>query len=352
MADITEAVHQQEVADSILDAPIVATLSHEGNFIEAAEGFSDAPEGESQFENPEDYLAQAVFDQEHDAQKLGDDGLRAKLEREGIEPEQREAAPEREQAQEGQEQPHTATPAEIQAGIEQLDNVVKEYGLNEPADAREFASDFCGAFGSDIFKAGVDVESLGGVMSKTALSALNVYRATGGDLSKIGEIPEQSAQAFAHDLLKGMGVDPRSINVDAMLLARTTLGGMVNFLRTYDAYGGKVTDLAKLNDPRQAEFYLQNFVKAFGQDGPVNREAAVRFADACAKQLLRVVGKISQVNAQRAQEQQRQPRSRGPRVPAGLRDGVRGSKAPRWKTNQDIFDGATMDFYHQQHGRL
>ena len=197
--------------------------------------------------------------------------------------------------------------------------------------------------------------ALGGVMAKTALSALQVYEATGGDLSKMGGIPPQNAQAFAHDFLKGMGVDPRSMNVDASLLARTVAGGLMNFLNTFSSYGGKVTDLAKLNSPENAEFYMQNFMKALGVDGPVNRAAAVKFADACAKQMLRVMGKISQVNSQRATSQPRQARARGQRVPAAFREGMKGAKAPRFRTNSgpdDPFDARTMQTYYERTARL
>lgn len=330
MSRIENAVFEQEVASSLLSPA------------EQEQESAQPEQAESEYAAPGDELLnEAIADQADDRFRDGDEGAeRLRSERPEVErhaqPEERlrsERAPqENEQAQRAAE----PTPEQVQEGIQKLDAAVEQFGLNEPADAREFASDFCSAFGTDIYKAGVDVEQLGGVMAKTAVSALQVYDATGGDLSKMGAIPEQSAQAFAHDLLKGMGIDPRSMNVDASLLARTTLGGMMNFLNTYASYGGKVTDLAKLNDPQAAEFYLQNFLKALGQGGPVSRETALKFADACARQLLRVMGKVSQVNA--SQERQPRGRSRGQRVPTQLREGIRGSRAPRFKTNEDIFD--------------
>jgi len=324
---------------------------------EAQEQVQADLQGESEYSGPGGALVDEVIDDHHlDVFKFGDDVMQA---RRGERPaEAQREQPERlrpEPASEAQEQPQAPTPAEVQAGVEKLDSAVKEYGLNEPTDARQFADEFCGAFGSDVFKSGVDVEALGGVMSKTALSALNVYAATGGDLSKMGDIPPQSAQAFAHDLLKGIGVDPRSLNVDTMLLARTTLGGMVNFLNSYQRYGGRVTDLAKLNDPQQAEFYLQNFLKAFGQEGPVNRATAVKFADACAKQMLRVMGRISQVQTQRNEARQKQTRSRGPRATAKEREAIRAARVPRFRTNAgpgEPFDAETMDTYAERSLRL
>jgi hypothetical protein len=335
VARIEDAVMQDEIANSLL----------------GPEAEQQAPEQEqSEFaSHGDDLLSEAIAEQEENTFRYGDEGMEARRaerpETEVQQPRERlrsERAPQ-ENEQREQEEQRAPTPEEVQQGVELLDNTVKEYGLNEPADARTFADDFTAAFGSDIYKAGVDVGALGGVMSKTALSALLVYDATGGDLSKMGEIPPQNAQAFAHDFLKGMGVDPRSMNVDASLLARTTLGGMINFINTFNNYGGKVTDLAKLNDPQQAEFYMQNFMKALGVEGPVNRAAAIKFADACAKQMLRVMGKVSQVNGQR--NEQRQPRSRGQRgqrIPAKFREGIKGSRVPAFRSNSDIFSGEAV----------
>jgi hypothetical protein len=341
VARIEDSLIQDEIANGLLgDSPQQETQEQQSQYAQSGA----------------DLLDEAIQEQAEDKFHFGEGDERwqekyAKPE-EAQQEQPRERLRSERQEQEQPEEPNAPTPEEVQAGVEQLDSAVKEYALNEPSDAREFASDFCGAFGSDPFKSGVDIESLGGVMSKTALSALNVYAATGGDLSKMGEIPPQNAQAFAHDLLKGMGVDPRSMNVDASLLARTTLGGMINFLRTYDSYGGRVTDLAKLNDPQQAEFYLQNFMQALGIEGQANRETAIRFADACAKQMLRVMGKISQVNAQRSESPQRQPHARGQRIPAQFREGMKGAKAPRFKTNagpDDPFNPQSMATYRERH---
>jgi hypothetical protein len=350
MSDIKNAVEQDKIADSLL-----------GN--EGEQQTQPEAEASEYAASGTDLLDEAITEQAAERLQFdeGDSGVeRWQAEHPEEESQQEQVRQEQSPGLEAEEQEqHVPTPEEVQAGVEQLDNAVKEYGLNEPADARTFADDFTGAFGSDVFKASVDIESLGGVMSKTAFSALNIYAATGGDLSKMPAIPEQNAQVFAHDFLKGMGLDPRSMpNVDASLLARTTLGGMMNFLRTYDSYGGRVTDLSKLNDPKQAEFYLQNFMQALGVPGSANRETAVKFADACAKQLLRVMGKVSEVNRQRqeAQANQRQPRARGQRIPASIRAGIKGTKPPtKFQTNSgpnEPFDAQTMAAYYERTARL
>jgi len=332
MPKLGEEAFQNDIADSLLGDQ-QPTQAEEG------------PQSEYAVSG-DDLLNEAIEEQEANTFRYGDEGMTHRRpepqpETEARQPQERLRSERANEEQ--QEQPHAPTPEEVQAGVERLESSVKEYGLNEPADARTFADEFCGAFGTDVYKAGVDVGALGSVMAKTAYSALEIFAATGGDLSKMSEIPAQNAQAFAHDLLKGMGVDPRSMNVDASLLARTTLGGMVNFLNTYNSYGGKVTDLAKLNDPQQAEFYMQNFMKALGIEGQVNRETALKFADACAKQMLRIIGKVSQVQAQR--NEQRQPRSRGQRgrVPQQFRDGIKGSRVPKFRSNADIFSGDAVE---------
>ena len=137
------------------------------------------------------------------------------------------------------------------------------------------------------------------------------------------------------------------MNVDASLLARTTLGGMINFLNTYASFGGKVTDLAKLNEPQAAEFYMKNFMQALGVEGQVSREAALKFADACARQILRVLGKFSQVNEQRTANQDRQPRGRS-RQGTSTSNSARASRAaePRDFKATNIFD--TLEWWQRR----
>jgi hypothetical protein len=100
---------------------------------------------------------------------------------------------------------------------------------------------------------------------------------------------------------------------------------------------------------------MQNFMQALGIEEQINREAALKFADACAKQMLRVMGKISQINEQRAASQPRQSARR-----SGLFSG-KGSrkmqeslqpaeKARKWSTNADLFNEADA-IYRQMHTR-
>jgi hypothetical protein len=377
--DVTQHEFQQKVADSLLDdSNIIAVLPHLGNTPTAGEQIgTNAEHGESQFDNPEDYFAEALYDQEHDAQKLGDAGLRRLLEKEGQqfeeEPEElseeeelvlsqeerilrrmeREEQREPVETQELRRQPEQrqpeqtqtpATPEQVERAVQALDNVVRENGLNDSKSANEFATALCESFGTDLYKAGVNVEALGSTMAKASLSAMQVYEAAQGDLSRIPAIPEASAKAFSYDLLRGLGIDPRAVPVDENLLANTVMQGALSFLHTYQSYGGRVTDFAKLNDGALSEQFFGNFLRAFGIKGAVDRTSAIKFADAGGQYLLNMIGKINTINARNAEAQQRQPRgkSRGGRVPARFRDAVKGSKAPQFQSNRDIFSESTL----------
>jgi hypothetical protein len=266
--------------------------------------------------------------------------------------------PQPQQEAQDQQQAPEPTIEQVQAGIEALDAAVQEHGLNDPQSAREFATDFCSAFGTDVFKSGVDVETLGSTMAKATLSAVNLYTQSGGDLAQMGEVPEAAARAFTHDVLKGLGFDPRSVQVDERLLANTVLSGTLSFLDTYSKLGGKVTDMSRLNSPEAAEWLLGNWLRAFGIDRPVDRATALRFADAGGKYILSFLGKLGQVQDRQAATQDRQPRGgrgRGQRVPAGMREGIRGSRAARFKTNagpNDPFNAQVMADYEQRNARL
>src|SRR6202171_5753190 len=283
MSDVTDSEFQQQVADSILeDSNIIATLTHEGQFIRPEDSPSDAEHGESVFDDPADYFAEALYDQQHNAAVLGDEGLRQKLLKEGqqveeqpeelTEEERLTSSPEErgvqrleqleaqraktggEQANQAQEQEQAQAPTaeSVQQGIAALDATVQEHGLNDPASAKGFADEFCSALGTDVYRAGVDVQMLGGTVAKTALSAMHVYEAAQGNIESLPPIPAESARAFSYDLLKGLGIDPRTVDVDQQLLSQTFLGGVLNFYDTFQKYGGQVTDLSRLNDPQAA----------------------------------------------------------------------------------------------------
>src|SRR6266481_2457051 len=136
--------------DSILgdDSNIIATMTHEGQFIRPEDSPSDAEHGESVFDDPIDYFADALYEQEHDAQKLGDEGLQRKLEAEGEQAEtgqnqaeqaERQPRAERQTQHEAEaEQPAEVTAQSVQEWAERTEATIEQHGLNDPATAKGF----------------------------------------------------------------------------------------------------------------------------------------------------------------------------------------------------------------------
>lgn len=343
MPRIENELIESEIASSLL-SPAEQELEHAQPEQRESEY---APPGDVALDEEVDRMASERYRMDHgDAaweERYGGEEGKPETGAKQVRPEaqqEREPGQERTQPQEQQAQAQPPTAEEVQEGIRLLDAAVQEHGLNDAVSAKSFADEFCSAFGTDVYKAGVDVEKFGQVMAKTALSTVEIYKAVQGDLSQLPEIPADAARAFAHDILSSWGLDPRQMNVDASLLARTVQGGLFNFLNTYQRFGGKVTDLAKLNDPEASEFYFASFMKALGQEGPVNRTAALRFADSIGKYILSFLGRYGAAQDRTAPTQQTQPRGRGQRVqhvPKQFREGVKGSKAPQFRSNLDIF---------------
>jgi hypothetical protein len=355
--DITLQAAQEEIADSLLsDDNIIAVLPHQGNLTDATpeQMGSEAEHGESQFDNPEDYFAEALYLQEHDAQKLGDEGLQRKLEAEGEQPgNNAESTIQAQRVTKGntarpepetQEQPAEVAAQSVQEWAERTEATIQEHGLNDPQTAKGFADEFCAALGTDVYRSGIDVQALGSTMAKTALSALSVYEAAQGDPQSIPQVAPAAAKQFSYDIIRGLGMDPRTVQgVDEQLLADTVLRGVLNFYDTYQRYGGKVSDVSRINDPEAAELFLGKFMEALGASQPASRQTAIKVADALGNYLLGFIGKINQANQRQAEARQGQGgrtntgRGRGQRVPQRFKEGVKGRGTPQMDTNADIF---------------
>lgn len=356
-----------EVAESILsDDNIIATYSNAslGREIERPEPqeqSAEAEESPSEFRaHGDDLLNEAIREQENDVVRFGDEAQEEREEQRLPEKESFDIndavklTPEEIAELRQQEQAHEPTEQEIHAGVEKLEADVKQLGLNDPSSAREFADEFCSAFGTSVYNSNTNVEALGNVMAKATLSAVQLYDAIArGQQNVMPEVPPAAAKEFTRDFLSAWGVDPRQITtpVNETQLANTVFYGLLNLFDTYQRNGGRVTDVSKLNHPEAAEQFLQNFIGSFGVTGKVDRQAAIKFADACAKQALGILGKLRTAAAARAQEQQRPARRSGQRVPKQFREGIKGQAAPKFQTNADIFNGAA-ESWRQLHGRL
>jgi hypothetical protein len=326
--DVTNAETQATIADSLLGDPEPAEQTAE----EQGGQFEEFDRSQDHFSSDETDRAGEFFEEA---------------------PQGRQAA----QPEHTQQQAETA-PQSIQESVAALDAVVQEHSLNDAALAKDFAAGFCEAFGTDLYTAGANVEGLGNVMAKTALSAAQLYDSVGGDLSKVpGEIHPESAKVFTYDFLRAWGVDPRTTQVNEQLLTGTVLQGVLNFYATYQARGGKVTSVDQLNSPEMAEQFLGNFLRAFGVEGQVDRGMALRFADAGGKYLLGFLGKLSAIQPQPARPQSQRSRASAPRSSVQQRSSGRApskgsGRSTRFRTNGDIFTDDVMDFWQQNHGRM
>jgi hypothetical protein len=319
--DIKDVLVQDAVADSLADAPIVGSWN--------AQSLSETPlepEQPQQADAQQEALADLNTDREDWHWRPQDQEPDSYVAQEAA---RRSQAQERPQQQQQQQEAPPPTPEAVQDSIAQLDTFVREQNLNDPASAHQFAEEFCGAFGSDMYKSGVNVEGLGNVMAKTAVSALNAYQWCNGDISRLGPIPAESARAFTSEFLRAWGVDPRAVQVNERQLAETVFLGAVNFLGTYQQFGGKVSNLDQLNNPEAAEWFLGSFLQAVGvQNAAVDRTVALKLADAGGKYLLSFMNKVGQL----------QPRQQASRRQSGQRASRRG-----FRTNQDIFSPDVLE---------
>jgi hypothetical protein len=347
VADIKDAIQQLGVADSILDdSNIIATLTHEGNFVRPEEVQSDAEHGESVFDDPEDYFAEAIYAQEHDAQKLGDAGLAQKIEREqGEQPETREQPAERlrserqeseQTEQQTQEQSQPLTREVIQESMAGLDNFIQENQLNAGA-AAAFPHELCSALGTTPDAAGINPQGVIDFSAKSVVAGLREIELSGGDFSRIQPMPDSLAMEVGFDACKMLGYDPRGDGVNPNGVAQTARFATLNILKTIHETG--FTDPEKINSREAVEYFGNELYKNLGHKGAMPPAVARQFGDAWTNRVLSIIGQLRQTQAQRTESQPRSRRVSGPRIPAGLRDAVRGSKAPRFISNQDIFSG-------------
>lgn len=320
MSRIEDTLTQDSIADSILDDSNIVGSHREGPLVTHEEQESNAERLADQSTDRGDGPLSEEETQQL-AGKVAKPGERFERESERQQPE--ESAPQQ-------------TPQSVQEGLERLDSVIQQHQLNDPESAKAFHTELCAAFGTSAFESPCDVEKLGSTMAKTAFSAMQVYEALKGDPSQLGPMPLESAQAFTYDFLTSFGADPRTTQVDAQLLAETVLRGALNFYDTYQRFGGRVTEIGKLNDPVAAEWFLGSFLKAFGIEGRIDRGTALRFADAGSKYLLSFMTRVNHLQPQQQATGARQSQRRGRK---------------EWRTNSDIFDGAQQMLNEEKTGR-
>lgn len=364
--DITLQPLQAEIEDSILEAPIVAQIPHVGGEWRQAPGEEQAEHGESVFDDPSDYFAEAVYKQEHNAAVLGDEGLQRKLDQEQEQGQglrgsmqerlrsERPEAMERpetggNQAEQGQtqEQAQPATVEEASAAIEALAGAASKLGLNTQQNREEYASEFCAALGTDPHQAKINIDAMADLRYMTAVSSLGAYEACGGDPNKVPPIDPLMAQEYHHRFFTSWNLDPWKFSqVDPMLLATTARRWDMNIIDTWYRMG-KTLDLARLTAKETAMQGLREFYELFGIQREPDEDTARAVAYAYTKPQLYALVACEQWKTQQAASQAQGRRSggrgHGQRVPAGMRDGIRGSKVQTFSSNRDIFSGQVMN---------
>jgi hypothetical protein len=368
MADVTQAEYMQQVEDSILDdSNIIAVLPHQGNLHPQDVG-SDAEPGESQFDNPEDYYAEDIYAQNHDPQKLGDEGLRDLLRREGQEvadaPEElseeerlvlsqeerilrklENDQPETGREQAEQEQPVVELTAEqFQPIIEQTHQVVKDLGLIE---APKLTADLAPYFATPIAQHAEDIGLMvGGLALGSAQLLTQLYKDGTLDASKPMEFEKLSPlPSVACNYLSEKWCEFRGQSEparDPVALGNSMRNGIANLIHSK----GKT-------DPQMAVWWVQAMEKAStGRDVQVNAKEAMDFVNALTPHVRSAVQKI--IPALARSTAQAKPSKGIPRMTSARKyDGIR-TPGLRKQVRQvrNGLDAATLAVYQREHGRL
>jgi hypothetical protein len=194
VSDILDAVSQQEIGNSILDAPIVGSWK-DGALAEEAQPESQEQSGA----DIDQFIAnEAARRNEAELASLHTD-------RERGEPEQQQEQTRPEQ----QSQPQT----QEQDNLPSLAEAIETYQLSSPDSNRELSTEICSALRMDVEHFGkVNADSLGGSLSEIELAGIDSFIRANGDLSKIsGNVPLETANAFMHKFYVSMGDNPQLV---------------------------------------------------------------------------------------------------------------------------------------------
>jgi len=307
-SDVSNSAAQSAIADSILDGDNIIGSHADPNWFEQTEdsfendepmGYETSPEQEQREPVDLDELGQRLAD-EHEHNEILNQA-EASLHQQENQP-----APE-------------LTPQQIAANIQQLDEKAEQLGLKDVTSAAQLAYDLTVPFSAA--PNSIDSTGLGSTMAKTLLSAVNIYKESGGNISNLGPIHPVAAERFTSDLMRSFGIDTRMAPVDSQAIAQTILGGTLAVIATVDQYGWD-TPIERLNNAENAQFFADRLFQALGA-GPADRGTALHLADAFAKYVVNGLQQLRRVDAQ--QREQRPAR----------RQTTQSRRARSW--NEDIF---------------
>lgn len=313
MSDITQAVQQDEIANSILDAPIVGS-------------WKDATLSEQPVEQPQPQSVEPGGDLLADLETDRQDSR--ELSREESSERTHETQPD---AQPQQEQIADPSPSQVRETVENLDAFNEQHQLADDLRTREFSLALA-ELGQPLNS--INQGELGKALDRLSLSALQMAE---GQPGQFPSIPPSMAAELCFTVLPAIGVDPRDPSVDREYVANTLHGAAINIHRTAQEQG--TDDVRRLNDPQMAQFAFFHLAKGFGMqlEWPLSdaaRGIALKLADGFAKYVLSYRQKVAQ---NFHPEQETQPRNRSGRKQGGT------PRIQRFRTNNDIFDNETLE---------
>jgi hypothetical protein len=341
MPRIEDSLFQDEVANSLL----------------GDEAQQQAPEQEpSEYAvHGDDLLNEAIVEQAEDPIRWDSEHRerveRLRSEREDREPRepQTQEQPEREERQAAQPQEHAQTqqmaepsPAQIREAIQQLDAVSEQFQLNE--GSREFVSALEPLLGPEVYKNEAEISN---AVSRYTIGAReDVLRQINSkgyfDANEASPLSQGMVREGARAVASFFGINPQLTPLhDERRVAEFMRLGLANFANTWGQSNGK-TPVSELNDGDLAVWIVQNIAHGLtGTTEPVNRKWAIDFVNAITDRESKLLPKIRQ--GLEGGSPQKQPRARGQRIPAQFREGIRGSKVPKFRSNVDIFSGEAVE---------
>lgn len=351
MPRIENAAIEAEVASSLL------------NPAEQAEEQAGPEPQESEYSaHGDDLLSEAIEESRDNVLRDGDERTET-MRSERPEVEQPQQAREQRQAPPEAQEQQAPEPSlqDVQSLVEGYDGRLKECGYSEPEETLRFEMGLADMFGTNL-----TAENLG-LMDKTigraALSAGELV-ASGrfpedGDIAKIPPVSLAVADQVSREVGAWFGRDPQTSPVyDKQFLGNAIYRGMANLVNTV-AQTGKA-DPREVNDPAMCISWCEAIhFGVTGKQRQFSAEEACPLVNFITTRVLGLDGKLQQVQARQGQGGRsntgRGRGQRGQRIPAQFREALKGSKAPRFKTNSgpnDPFNNQAMDEYAQRNARL
>jgi hypothetical protein len=321
-SDVTQASEQEAIADSLVSADGAEPFAWGHTQITSPPPDEDTERYYfSEYEREQDELADTlVSERKESPDELTGAASREELEALGLMGKQEQS-----------EQAEAPAPQSFEQKLESIDSVIEKNVLHTPEMVNELAS------GLSFNIEAADQDALGRAASRTVLSAGSLLDGQGQQIANHTVSP-MAAKIWANDFLPGIGIDPRTTNVDTQALAQTVMDGTLNILDTIIQKGS--TDIRQINEADAAMHFATRFAQAFGHANiNIDRREAVDLADQWAKYVVGMYQRAVQVQTKqkstRAQAQpQQRKQSRGKPAKTGK---------SYFQTNNDIFDTDTMD---------